>query len=76
MLKYDKLWKLFEDNDYSTYRIRQEKILSEATLTRLRNGTGGLNSVSINRLCALFNCQPNDLMEYVPDDCIDDKETS
>ena len=34
----------------------------------LRNGTGGLNSKTIGRLCNGLNCQPGDLMEYVPDE--------
>jgi putative transcriptional regulator len=28
---------------------------------------GGLDYRTVNKLCALLNCQPGDLMEYVPD---------
>lgn len=67
MIKYDKLLKLLADNGYTSYRIKKEKIIGQGTLTAIKNGTGGLDSKSINKLCALFNCQPCDLMEYVAD---------
>ena len=65
MIKYDKLFDLLKENGYTTYRIRKEKILGESVMTKLRNGTGGLDYRSIDKLCRLFNCQPNDIMEYV-----------
>ena len=49
-------------------RIRNEKILGQGTLTAIRQGKGGLTHASIDKLCAFFDVQPNDLMEYVPDD--------
>ena len=68
MIKYDKLFALLKENGYSTYRIRKEKILGESVMTKLRNGTGGLDHRTIDKLCKLFNCQPNDIMEYVDDE--------
>ena len=68
MIKYDKLFALLKENGYSTYRIRKEKILGESVLTKLRNGTGGLDYRTIDKLCKLFKCQPNDIMEYVDED--------
>ena len=65
MIKYDKLFELFKDNGYTTYRIRQEKIIGQSTLQALKNGTGGLDHKTIDKLCDLFNCQPNDIMEFV-----------
>ena len=50
---------------YTTYRIRQEKLIGQGTLTALKNGTGGLDSKTIARLCEVLDCQPGDLMEYV-----------
>ena len=36
-------------------------------LASLTDGTGGLDHRSINKLCKALNCQPADLMAYVPD---------
>ena len=52
---------------YTTYRLRKEKLIGEATLTKIRN----MDLVSwenINMICRLLHCQPGDLLEYVPDD--------
>ncbi len=62
---YDKLLKLLADNGYTSYRIKKEKLIGQGTLTAIKNGTGGLDAKSIAKLCAVFHCQPGDLMEYV-----------
>ncbi|WP_050696555.1 helix-turn-helix domain-containing protein [Anaeromassilibacillus senegalensis] len=49
---------------YSTYRIRKEKLLGEATLQRLRN-KDTVSWENIATICKLLNCQPGDLMEYM-----------
>ena len=64
-IKYDKLLKLLDERGYTSYRIRKEKIIGQATLTAIKNGTGGLDHRSIAKLCEVLNCQPGDIMEYV-----------
>lgn len=68
MLKYDKLFKLLKDNNITTYDLRKHKIIGESTLQKLRHQGIGLKAENLNHLCALFQCQPSDLFEYVPDD--------
>ena len=52
---------------YSSYRLRKEKILSESTMQLFRKGE--TNSFELlSRLCQLLDCQPGDILEYVPDD--------
>ena len=65
---YTKLFDLLKEKGYSTYRVRQEKLISQGSLTAIRNGTGGLEHKTIERLCQVLNCQPGDLMEYVPEE--------
>ena len=57
-----------KEKGYSTYRIRKEKLISEASMTALRSGKGGLEHKTIERLCRVLDCQPGDLMEYVKDE--------
>jgi len=52
---------------YSTYRIRKDKLLGEATLQKLRQNEP-VSWENISTICRLLNCQPGDLIEYVPDD--------
>lgn len=65
---YNKLMALLKEKGYTTYKIRKEKLIGQGTLTALKNGTGGLDSKTIARLCKILECQPGDIMEYVPDD--------
>ncbi len=64
---YDKLFALLKEKGYTTYKIRQEKLIGQGTLTALKNGTGGLDAKTVARLCSVLECQPGDLMEYVSD---------
>lgn len=48
---------------YSTYRIRKEKIFSEATLQSFRTGKIA-SQASLELLCKLLKCQPGDLLMY------------
>lgn len=48
---------------YSSYRLRKEKLLSESTLQKLREGVLVSTDV-IEQLCRLLNCQPGDILEF------------
>lgn len=55
-----------KEKGYNTNRIRQEKIISEATLQQIRTGkTPGIKS--INAICEILKKQPGQLLEWVPD---------
>ena len=66
MIKYKiDVLRALKNAGFTTYRLRKDKILGEATIQKLR----GLELVSwenINTICKLLNCQPGDMMEYVP----------
>ena len=49
---------------YTSYKIRQEKLLSESTIQKLRAGKG-VAWENIETLCRLLDCQPGDLLEYI-----------
>ncbi|WP_313579994.1 helix-turn-helix domain-containing protein [Lacrimispora sp.] len=52
---------------YNTNRIRQEKHLNESALQYIREGKP-IGPKPLNKLCELLNCQPGDIMEYIPDE--------
>lgn len=51
---------------YSTYKIKQEKIFNQSQLQQIRDNKL-LTQDALNKVCALLNCQPGDIMEYIPD---------
>lgn len=55
---------------YSTYRLRKEKLLAESTLQKFRNNEL-VSWDNISTVCKLLNCQPGDLLEYIPDETIE-----
>ena len=50
---------------YSSYKIRKEKLFGQKTLQDFRDGTVVLSYDLLEKLCALLECQPGDLLEYV-----------
>lgn len=63
---YNKLLALMESKGLTTYRIRKEKIISESTLQNIREGKR-ITTDTIASLCDALDCQPGDILEYVPD---------
>lgn len=53
---------------FSTYRIRGEKILAEGTMQRLRSGSTAISVDSLGILCNLLQCQPGDILEWIPEE--------
>jgi putative transcriptional regulator len=67
MLKYKfDILSALKAKGYNTHLIRKEKILSEATLQKFRQGEA-IGADNLNRLCRLLDCQPGDILEYIPD---------
>lgn len=65
-IKYDKLLKLMQERGITSYTIKRDNVIGQATLRKIKEG-GDIDTRSIAKLCALLNCQPGDIMEYVPD---------
>lgn len=73
-IKYDKLFGLMKEKGLTTYKIRKEKIISETTLQKLREGKA-VSTESIANLCRALNVQPGDIMEYMEEPAAgEDKE--
>ena len=52
---YTKLFDLLKEKGYTTYKIRQEKLIGQSTLSAIKNGTGGLDAKTIARLCEVLD---------------------
>jgi len=66
--KYDKLFVLLQERGITSYRIRKDNIISQAALTKMKNGEGNIDTRTLERLCSVLKCQPGDIMEYVEDE--------
>ena len=69
-MKYDKLFALLKEKGYSSYKLRKDKLFGQAILQKLREG-GDIDTRTVRKFCALLDCQPGDIMEYVPEESAD-----
>lgn len=53
-----------KEHGYNTNRLRKEKLLAEGVIQSLRDGKA-ISFSNLERICALLNCQPGDIIEYV-----------
>ncbi len=59
--------KLLKEKGYNTSRIRQDKIMGESMLQKLRQGQM-VSWNTLDTICRLLDCQPGDIIEYVDDE--------
>lgn len=52
---------------FTTYKIRKDKIIGEAQMQKIRTGEIA-SKETLNTICRLLDCQPGDILEYVPDE--------
>lgn len=52
---------------FNTNKLRQDKLLNESTIQKLRTGTG-VSWGNLETICQLFDCQPGDILKYVRED--------
>lgn len=66
-IRYDKLIKLMNEKGVTSYTIKKDNIVGQATYKKIKEG-GDIDTRSIAKLCAYLHCQPGDILEYVPGD--------
>ena len=65
MISYKPFRKLLIDKDMKKQDIMQLTGISKATMAKL-NTNEYVSLEVIDKLCTALNCQPGDLLEYVP----------
>ena len=65
-ISYQKLFVLLQEKSIKKYHLRQQGIHANVMDKLIKNEN--VNVSTINRLCQILECQPCDIMEYVPDD--------
>ena len=52
---------------YSSTKIRSEKLIGQSYLQQIRHGEL-VSWKTMEMICSLLECQPGDLLEYLPDE--------
>ena len=64
---YNKFFSLLKAKGKTMYDLRKDKVVGVATIEKMRKTEGHIDTRSIEKLCEYLECQPGDLMEYIPD---------
>lgn len=71
MIVYKDILLQLKNAGYNTTTIMREKLLSQATVDAIRHNRP-ITLKSIDTICHLLHCQPNDIIEYVEDQPADE----
>lgn len=67
MIIYKKdLFDRLREAGYPVQQIRYQHLIAQVTLTRIRRNEY-ISTKTLDTLCRLLNCQPGDIIEYIPD---------
>ncbi len=53
-----------KEKGYTTYKLKQEKLLAESTIQKLRSDTM-VSLDTVGTLCKLLGCQIGDIVEFI-----------
>lgn len=62
-IKYNKLIALMKEAGITSYTVKRDKIIGQATFKKIMEG-GDIDTRTIAKLCEVLNCQPGDILEY------------
>lgn len=64
MIIYKDILSQLKNAGYSTYRLRQEKLLSECVIQRIRSNQP-ITTDTIDCICNLLHCNIDDIIDHV-----------
>ena len=70
MIVFKNILRQLSDAGWSSYRLLKEKQLPNSVITRLRHNDP-ITTNTVDTICRLLHCQPNDIMEYIEVDVSD-----
>ena len=60
--------KALEEVGINTTKAKNTGIFGQATMTKFRNGDTSISLDNLNRLCAVLEMQPRDILKYIETD--------
>lgn len=66
MVSYAPLWKTMERQEISTYMLIEKHGINPRTINNLKHNRG-ITVYTLERLCNILDCKPNDILEFIPD---------
>ena len=67
MISYEPLWKTMKERGATTYTLQVKGRISSSTIRRMKAGES-VSTNTLDALCALLQCELDDVVQYLPDD--------
>lgn len=67
MIIYKDIIQKLKKAGYNTGKLRIEGLISESTIQSIRDD-GVITTKTIDKICELLNCQPGDIIAYIPEE--------
>ena len=62
-----------KEKGFTSYKLRNDKLLNESTMTKLRNKDTSITLQTLDTICKLLSCQPSDIINYTDIDKPEEK---
>ena len=56
-----------EQKGISTYYLREQCGIDNKTIRRLK-ANNNIETKTLNKICSVLNCKPEDIAQYIPDE--------
>lgn len=66
-ISFLKLSEVLEEKGKTFYSLRKDKIVGTETIRKLQQNNGSIDTRTIKNICAYLECQPGDIMRYLPE---------
>lgn len=73
MIVYNRLWKTMKEKGLTQYRLIKDYGICPSQFHRLRRNKN-ISTYTANIFCKILECRMEDIMEYVPDEEVGEKE--
>lgn len=67
MLSYEPLWETMKEQNITTYTLINKYNINPRTINNLRHNKS-ITMYTLERLCQILHCKPNDVIDFTPDD--------
>ena len=65
MVSYEPLWRTMRERDETTYTLITKYGINPRTVNNLKHNKG-ITVYTLERLCEILHCTPNDIIEFIP----------
>lgn len=67
MVSYEPLWQTMKEHNITAYTLMVKHSINPRTINNFKHNRG-ITVYTLERLCTILQCTPNDILKFIPDD--------